>query len=245
LIPPIFEGDFVPKLVDTRSGQIVLLGLAVTLAGIVTVAVAGARKDAALSPAQKTAAVSEFNFRRGLAVAVFSGVMSACFAFGLAAGDPIKAISAAAGTGPLWTGLPVLCLVMFGGLITNAAWCGVLIVRNRSAGQWFGAADPTIKGQDTASSPLLANYLLCALAGTAWYFQFFFYTMGESQMGRFGFSSWTLHMASIIIFGTAWGFAFREWKDAAPQVRGLVLAGVGLLVFATLIIGWGNRLALS
>ena len=59
----------------------------------------------------------------------------------------------------------------------------------------------------------------CAVAGTAWYFQFFFYTMGESQMGRFGFSSWTLHMASIIIFGTCWGFAFREWKDAAPAVR--------------------------
>ena len=34
------------------------------------------------------------------------------------------------------------------------------------------------------------------------YFQFFFYTMGESQMGRFGFASWTLHMSSIIIFSS-------------------------------------------
>jgi len=164
--------------------------------------------------------------------------MSSCFAFGLAAGEPVKALSAAAGTGPLWTDLPTLCLVMFGGLITNALWCGWLIARNKSAGQWTGAPDAS--GQ---RPKLLPNFLLCAVAGTAWYFQFFFYTMGESQMGRFGFSSWTLHMASIIIFGTCWGFAFREWKDAAPAVRRMVWGGVGLLILATLIIGYGNRLA--
>ncbi|WEJ99172.1 MAG: L-rhamnose/proton symporter RhaT [Candidatus Sphingomonas phytovorans] len=237
LIPPLFQGDFAAKLLDTPSGNIILLGLVITMAGIIVVAMAGARKDAALSPEQKAAAVAEFDFRKGIAVAVFSGIMSSCFAFGLAAGEPIKALSAAAGTGPLWTGLPILCLVMFGGLITNAIWCAWLIVKNRSAGQWVG-------GGAAAGAPLLANFLLCAVAGTAWYFQFFFYTMGESQMGRFGFSSWTLHMASIIIFGTLWGFAFREWKDAAPRVRATVWSGVGLLVLATIVIGYGNSIAL-
>jgi L-rhamnose-H+ transport protein len=192
-------------------------------------------------------AVAEFDFSKGIAVAVFSGIMSACFAFGLSAGEPIKALSAAAGTGPLWTGLPTLCLVMFGGLITNGLWCAWLIFKNRSAGQWLGAVSPAEAADkpETAAlkrSPLLANYLLCAVAGTAWYFQFFFYTMGESQMGRFGFSSWTLHMASIIIFGTLWGFAFREWKDARPRVKAMVWTGVALLVGATVIIGYGNQL---
>jgi L-rhamnose-H+ transport protein len=266
LIPPIFQGDFAVKLLDSPSGNIILLGLAVTLAGILVVAMAGARKDAALSTEQKAAAIAEFDFRKGVAVAIFSGVMSSCFAFGLAAGEPIKAISAAAGTGPLWTGLPILCLVMFGGLITNAIWCTWLILKNGSAGEWFGrtaagAASPASESTGAGAAaafepghiasepvragrpPMLMNYLLCAVAGTAWYFQFFFYTMGESQMGRFGFSSWTLHMASIIIFGTLWGFAFREWRGAATRVRAMVWAGVGLLVFATVIIGYGNMLA--
>lgn len=242
LIPPLFQGDFAAKLLGTRSGNIVLLGLVITLAGIVVVALAGATKDAALSTEQKVVAIAEFDFRKGIAVAIFSGIMSACFAFGLAAGEPIKAISAAAGTGPLWTGLPILCLVMFGGLVTNTVWCAYLIVRNRSAGEWIGRGGPTTKA-DGQRRPLLRNYALCALAGTAWYFQFFFYTMGESQMGRFGFSSWTLHMASIIIFGTLWGFAFYEWKDAAPRVRAMVWTGVGLLVLATVVIGYGNMLA--
>jgi len=240
LVPPIVQGDFHEKLLATTSGRIILAGLLVTLAGIVVVALAGAKKDEALSPEQKLSAVKEFDFKKGVAVAVFSGVMSSCFAFGLAAGEPIKALSAAAGTGPLWTGLPVLCLVMFGGLITNGLWCAWLIARNRSAGQWLGRGE-RVAGE--AKAPLLVNYLLCALAGTAWYFQFFFYTMGESQMGKFGFSSWTLHMASIIIFGTLWGFAFKEWKDAAPKVRAMVWSGVGLLVLATVIIGYGNKIA--
>lgn len=266
LIPPLFQGEFADKLLGTASGNIVLAGLAVTLAGIVVVASAGARKDAALSPEQKAAAVAEFDFRRGIAVAIFSGIMSSCFAFGLAAGEPIKALSAAAGTGPLWAGLPILCLVMLGGLVTNALWCAILILRNGSAGEWIGRvrAEELAPASQSASpdrgapveaarladtrlvrgrQPLLANYLLCALAGTAWYFQFFFYTMGESQMGRFGFSSWTLHMASIIIFGTIWGFAFREWKDAAAKVKLTVWSGVGLLVLATIVIGYGNSLA--
>jgi L-rhamnose-H+ transport protein len=236
LIPPLFQGDFAAKLLGTASGNIILLGLAVTMAGIVVVAMAGARKDAALSPQQKVSAVAEFHFRKGLAVAIFSGIMSSCFAFGLAAGEPIKTLSAAAGTGPLWTGLPILCLVMFGGLVTNAMWCLYLILKNNSGSQWVGRGT-------AAGAPLPANLLLCAFGGTLWYFQFFFYTMGESQMGRFGFSSWTLHMASIIIFGTIWGFALREWKDAARRVQRMVWSGVGLLVLATVIIGYGNSLA--
>lgn len=240
LIPPLFAGDFHAKLLANASGRIVLLGIALTLLGIIVVAIAGAKKDALLTPAQKAAVVAEFDFKKGILVAIFAGIMSACFAFGLAAGEPIKALSAAAGTGPLWTGLPVLCLVMFGGLITNGAWCAFLITKNRSAPEWRGVT----KG-DVGRPPLLRNYLLSALAGVTWYFQFFFYTMGESQMGRLGFSSWTLHMASIIIFGTLWGFAFREWKEAGARIKATVWGGIGLLLIATVVIGYGNSIAVA
>jgi L-rhamnose-H+ transport protein len=244
LIPPIYNGEFYQTLIATAAGNMVLLGLLVTVIGIVIVALAGASKDSSLDTEKKSQTIAEFDFRKGTIAAIFSGIMSSCFAYGLAAGEPIKAISAMAGTGPLWTGLPVLCLIMFGGLVTNAIWCGVLIIKNRSAGYWIGrdrfAGSMAVAGG--ANLPIFRNFILCAIAGFAWYFQFFFYTMGESHMGKFGFSSWTLHMASIIIFGTLWGFAFNEWKDAAPRTRRLVWTGVGVLVFATVIIGSGNAL---
>jgi L-rhamnose-H+ transport protein len=116
-----------------------------------------------------------------------------------------------------------------------------MIIRNHSAGEFTGSARSASAGAQ--STPLLRNYALCALAGTLWYLQFFFYTMGESQMGRFGFSSWTLHMASIILFSTLWGFALGEWITSSRRTRAMVWIGIIILVSATIVIGGGNYLA--
>jgi len=91
-------------------------------------------------------------------------------------------------------------------------------------------------------APMLANYCFCALAGTTWYMQFFFYTMGETQMGAFKFSSWTLHMASIIIFSSLWGIALHEWKGAGQRTKGLLALSLVLLLASTMIVGYGNYL---
>ncbi|MCP3730258.1 L-rhamnose/proton symporter RhaT [Sphingomonas sp. MG17] len=237
--PPIFRGT-IGEIASTGSGQITLLGIVITLIGIVVVARAGSAKEADLAGG-KSEGVAEFNLRKGLLIAIFSGVMSGCFAWGLDAGQPIRDLTLAAGTGVLSQGLPVLCVVLLGGLTTNLIWCTYLIVRNRSAGEFVGR----VRGDaaDHPRAPLLVNYLLAALGGTLWYCQFFFYTMGESQMGRFGFSSWTLHMASIILFSTLWGFALKEWKDASGRTRWLVCSGITMLVGATVVIGVGNMLA--
>jgi L-rhamnose-H+ transport protein len=98
------------------------------------------------------------------------------------------------------------------------------------------SADKTLP----ARAPMLPNYFFSAVAGTTWYFQFFFYTMGETQMGRFKFSSWTLHMASIIIFSTLWGIALKEWKGSGTRTKLLVALSLLVLVGSTMIVGYGN-----
>jgi L-rhamnose-H+ transport protein len=196
--------------------------------------------------------------------------MSACFAFGLAAGKPIRALTLRHGTPELWQGLPVLVVVLIGGFTTNFIWCLGLNIKNKTGFQYFTANPlkykaiaeepiletaidapsrevvehiPAVAPDDQRSVPMVSNYLFSALAGTTWYFQFFFYTMGETQMGKYGFSSWTLHMASIIIFSTLWGLGFHEWKGAgAPAMRFLALA-LFLLVGSTVVVGYGNFLA--
>ena len=241
LIPPIVSGQLVNQLVWTLSGQVILAGIAVTLIGIAVVALAGRSKESEMSDADKKKAIHEFDFRKGLLIAVFSGVMSACFAYGLAAGEPIRQLSLQAGTGALWQGLPVLCVVLAGGFTTNFIWCAYLIVKNASLPELAGGKGKTTPALPGAT-PLLRNAALCALGGLAWYFQFFFYTMGESQMGQYGFSSWTLHMASIIIFSTLWGFALKEWAGASGKTLSLVILGIAVLVGSTLVIGYGNYL---
>jgi L-rhamnose-H+ transport protein len=235
--PPLFHGTL-GSLAATRNGRVTLLGILIALAGIAVVAMAGRAKERETTDADPTS-IAEFNLRKGFLIALFSGIMSGCFAWGLDAGQPIRAASLAAGTAPLWQGLPVLCVVLSGGLTTNLIWCAILIKQNRSAGQWIGT--PSGAG---AHAPLLRNYLLSALGGTLWYFQFFFYTMGESQMGRYAFSSWSLHMASIILFSTLWGFALREWAGSSTRTRRLIWFGIGMLVGSTILIGVGNYLSL-
>lgn len=285
LMPPIFRGQFASQVLGTSSGRIILFGIFVCLAGIAAAGFAGISKERVMSPEQKKAVIREFDLRKGIGVAVLSGVMSACFAYGLAAGDPIKTLTLQHGTAKLWQGLPVLIVVLVGGFLTNFLWCLILLVRNKTGYQFFHSRirensannEPTIEtaldapsrevvdhigsspqagraaiavapespASATLEAPMLRNYLLCALAGTTWYFQFFFYTMGESQMGRYGFSSWTLHMASIIIFSSLWGIGFKEWKGAGVRAGYLLTLSLFLLVASTVIVGYGNYLGLG
>ena len=285
LMPPIFRGQFMTQVLGTTSGRVILVGIFVCLAGISAAGLAGIAKERVMSPAEQKAAIQEFDLRKGIGVAVLSGVMSACFAYGLAAGDPIKTLTIQHGTAKLWQGLPVLIVVLVGGFLTNFVWCLILLKRNKTGYQFFNShireAGPideliletavdapsrevvehvgssALRSPDTAvivqaptaglqlRAPMLRNYLLCALAGTTWYFQFFFYTMGESQMGRYGFSSWTLHMASIIIFSSLWGIGFKEWKGAGVRAGSLLSLALFLLVASTVIVGYGNYLGVT
>jgi L-rhamnose-H+ transport protein len=276
LVPPIFRGQFASEVLGTRSGVTILIGVGICMLGIVFAGAAGTMKEREMSEEQKRASIKEFDLKKGLLVATFSGVMSSCFAYGLAAADPIKAESVRHGTAVLWQGLPALVVVLFGGFTTNFLWCLFLNIRNHSGSEYFSSfashpsnsadavpafENPTDapaeemaradKHKVTASSapsdlplavPMLANYFFCALAGTTWYFQFFFYTMGETQMGRYKFSSWTLHMASIIIFSTLWGIALKEWNGAGPRTKFMVALSLATLIASTAVVGYGNYL---
>ncbi|MDO8539938.1 MAG: L-rhamnose/proton symporter RhaT [Opitutaceae bacterium] len=239
LIPPLVLGQL-PAVAATTPGRVVLAGVGVCLAGIAVTALAGLNKERELPTEAKQATIKEFNFTRGMIAAVASGVLSAAFAYGLAAAEPIAVLSAAAGTPALWVGLPKLVVVLVGGFTSNALWCVVLHFQRRTGREYLAATD-----RAGARVPLGPNYLFCAAAGITWYLQFFFYTMGETQMGRFRFSSWTLHMASIIIFSTLWGVALHEWRGTSRRTHGLVAGGIAVLVVATLIVGYGNYLAVQ
>ena len=273
LVPPIFKyltpnfsvfanGASIVDIVQTTSGRVTLVGVGVCLLGIAIAALAGYTKEAEMPEEQKTKTIKEFNFRKGILVATFCGIMSACFAFALQAGKDINAASLAAGTSEIWTGLPALPVLLLGGFTTNFIWCVLLNIKNRSGYQYLASHvkaehahhGGTGSGEhgpgDVAASggvvdlkiPVLSNYLFSALAGTTWYFQFFFYTMGATQMGKYDFASWTLHMASIIIFATMWGWIFHEWKGSSNKAHALIGAGVATLILSTIIIGYGTYL---
>ncbi len=270
LTPPILEHKF-GELLSTSSGIVTLIGVAVCLGGIGLAGLAGMSKEKELSEEQKKAGVQEFNFTKGFAIATFSGVLSACFAIGLYYGKPIMKIAGQVlqenHRSDLWSNLPVLVVVLLGGFTTNFIWCVLLNLRNGTGSQYFrqaprrtslprgallAAAVETPKGEvvievpatavATEAVPMLRNYLFSALAGVTWYLQFFFYSMGQMRMGKYEFSSWTLHMASIIIFSSLWGIALREWRGSSRGTKRKLALGLFVLLLSTIIVGYGNYL---
>ena len=241
---------------QTIPGQIILIGMIFCLIGIAMAASAGISKEREMTEEQKHKSIKEFDLKKGLLVAVFSGIMSSCMSYGLSSGNPIAESAMQYGAAKMWSGFPKLIIVMAGGFVTNFIWCMYLLLKNKTLHQYSGRVeriDTTNHSLQSSSIdhsgqikgrrvPLFANYLFSAMAGTVWYFQYFFYTMGESQMGKYQFSSWTLHMASIIIFSSLWGIYFKEWHNTSGLTKFLLALALFTLVGSTIILGYANLL---
>ncbi len=242
LMPPVYDGlagqgegwATLSALFTTAGGQIVLGGIAVCLAGIGLCGWASMNREAELTDEQKRGVANEFALGKGFAVAAIAGILSACFAFGLAAGRPIAEVARAMDTPPVFVNNAVLVVILIGGFTTNAVWCLALKVKNGSlVDYWRGPA-----------ARQTANYLLSALGGVIWYGQFFFYGMGSTKLGeKYDFSSWSAYMAFIIVFSNLWGIVFHEWRGTSWRTKALVWAGILALIASTVMIGMGNYLA--
>ena len=215
LFPAVYDGSIV-GLVGSSSGRVILLGVLTCLVGIGICGYAGRLKERTMTGEN----TGEFHFGKGLLVALFSGIMSACMAFALAAGKPIAAAAAGLGTTPLWVNSAVLVIVLLGGCVTHFLYCLLLKIKNKSLGDYTDG-----------KCPLLKNYLFAASAGVIWYLQFMFYGMGTTKMGAYDFSSWTLHMALIIVTSNIWSLFLKEWQGLGRRAaRGWAVAAPPVVV---------------
>ena len=232
---PVVGKDTIHILLTNQWGQLVLLGLAVCVLGIIICGKAGAMKDQDLKEAVQEN--EEFSIGKGLTFAIISGVLSACFSFGIEAGSSMAKIandawiSQNAGQGEfLYRNNVIYVVILWGGLTTNFLWCMYLNFKNKSF------ADYT-----NEKTPLFKNYLFSAIAGTTWFLQFFFYGIGESRLGN-GASSWILHMAFIILVANSWGLVLKEWKGVSKKTMTAIITGILTIVLSVLIVGYGNSL---
>jgi L-rhamnose-H+ transport protein len=244
LVPPIYY-DFYPQpgkitfshMISNSGGQMVLVGVVICLLGIFLCGRAGMLKENELSEEKKKESVQEFSLVKGLIVAIISGILSACFNFGIEAGKPMAEMANATwqsthpGVGNfLFQNNVTYVVLLWGGLTTNFIWCMILNARNKSFGDYTDL-----------KTPLLRNYLFAALAGTTWFLQFFFYGMGESKLGN-GASSWILHMAFIILVSNMWGIFLKEWKGTGKKTKTSFVLGILTIAASVLIVGYGNSI---
>jgi L-rhamnose-H+ transport protein len=247
LVPAVYY-EFSPKdgkdsigmLASSHWGQIILIGIAVCVLGIIICGRAGTLKERDLNKVGAAANENkDYKFGLGITVAIISGVLSACFAFGIDAGaDMANAANVAwreanhitDSANFLYKNNVTYIVILWGGLTTNFIWCMILNARNK-----------TFSNYTDSKTPLLKNYIFSALAGTTWFLQFFFYGMGESKLGN-GASSWILHMAFIILIANMWGIVLKEWKTVSKKAFTTLVVGIVTIILSVVLVGYGNNL---
>lgn len=224
LIPAVMSGM---NLLSPK-GLILLLAVAVTLVGISLVGYAGNLRSKNMSEEEKRKAIKDFALKKGLLIALLSGVMSACFSLGLNAGIPIKEAAIAKGAKELFAQNPVTLLVTVGGFVTNFVYCTYMNRKNKTTGE--------IKR--SSRSVLINNLLFCALAGLLWYSQFFGLGMGQSffEPGSVMMAfSWSILMSLNVVFSNVWGIILKEWVGAGKKAVVFLVIGMAVLIFSLII----------
>ncbi len=214
LLTPIFTGQ-------TESLTLpVWIGVLVTLLGIAVIGYAGSLKSAALSDEEKRKAVKDFNFSKGLIVALLAGFMSACFSIGLGFGESLCFEQSA----DIYRTLPATLMVTLGGFLTNAAYC---LWQNRCNSSW----------SDYRCTSLYANNLLfCALAGALWYSQFFGLSLGKGFLASSPVLltfSWCILMSLNVTFSNVWGILLKEWKGCSARTVTVLVIGLLILILSS------------
>ena len=238
---PVAGKDSFSAMISSQWGLTIIAGLVICMLGIIVSGKAGMMKEKELklvgTDPHGAEVKTEYKFALGRFVGIVSGVLSACFNFGLEAGQSMATIAndawkaANPGEGEfLYRNNVVYVVLLWGGLSTNFIWCMILNARNKSFSDYTNA-----------STPLFKNYLFSAIAGTTWFLQFFFYGMGESKLGN-GPSSWILHMAFIILVANMWGLLLKEWKGAGTKTIRTIIAGIAIIILSVLVVGYGNSL---
>ena len=216
-------------LITTSWGRIVLTGIVICLIGIYICGRAGVLKERELSEEQRKESIREFNLSKGLLVCIVSGILSACFNYGIEAGTPMAETA-----NNLWKaahpGATTEFLYQNNVTYVVLLWGLYLSLRNKSYGDYTNKATPVAR-----------NLLFAAMAGTIWFLQFFFYGMGESKLGN-GASSWILHMAFIILVANMWGIVLKEWKGVSKRTAFTITTGIVAIFLSVILVGIGNAM---
>ncbi|MDD2462355.1 MAG: rhamnose/proton symporter RhaT [Lentisphaerae bacterium] len=230
LIPPIVTGEAADLVKDTGA-VVVLLGVVVSLVGIALVGLAGKSKEGELSDEQKRQAVAEFDFKKGMLVALFSGIASAGMNFGLQSGDVLQEAAVRGGTLSKWQGIPVLVVVLLGGFVVNVVWCLQQNLKNKTLGDYT-----------KSGAPVVSNIFFAGLAGVIWAMQFVCQKVGEPAMGDLAYVGFAIVMGSAIFFSSLVGVLLGEWKGVGSRTKTLLVLGIVTLLVSFSVMSYGYKL---
>jgi L-rhamnose-H+ transport protein len=227
LIPPIARGE-AASLVKDAAALTTLAGVIGSLVGIVFVGIAGKFKENEMPEEDKKKAVAEFDFKKGLVTAIVAGIFSAGMNFGLQSGGAIQELAVKAGAKDVWSGMPVIMVVLWGGFVVELAWCVQQHIKNKTFSDY--------------ARPSIRNFILCAAIGLLWLLQFVGVKAGEPMVPKdLRYISFAVLMASTIFFSTLVGVFLGEWKGTGAKTKACLVSGTLILIVSFCLMSLGSK----
>jgi L-rhamnose-H+ transport protein len=212
------------------GGGIVLLGMILSLTGVIICGWAGFKKEKDLN--QANIGKAGFNMTVGLLLTIVAGVLSGVFNLSLEYGQPIADMAAKNGAGH-FEGNAKQVISTSGCFVVNFIWFLI-------AGLRKGTLKEFLPQNGLSGNTIFRNWLWSAFAGTLWAMQFFFYGLGHVKMGNFQFASWVLHMSMLIFFSYIVGVLMKEWKSVKTGTYVTLIAGLIILIASFCITSYGS-----
>ena len=216
-----------PEKLATPTGWLIVFGVFVCLIGVAVCGRAGMLKSRSEQAKTEVSSAPGRGMFRGLILALFSGVLCACWAVGFSFSNNMQDIT---GAEPFaitdWRQtLPVTFLMLFGGFFSSCLYCAVKLSQKKS---WKNFKKPKV--MFAVIIALLMAFLHDAAVGL--------FGFGASKLGDLGVSvGYTVFMAFSIMVGNFTGFLTGEWKNAGKKALRWIYTGILLLVVAVCILG--------
>jgi L-rhamnose-H+ transport protein len=232
LVPLVFQHS---DKIFTPQGELILLGVALTLVGIVLSAIAGREKEKQFrltfeEVEGEAGSKARLSFATGLTFCILAGLGSPLGNFGLAFCTPTvnRAVELGASVSnkynAIWAPLYTASLVPY------LVYCIYLWRKNHSFGL-FRAPGTGI------------NWLYGAVMGLLWMGSSAIYGVGAARIGDMGpVLGWPLFMSIIIITSSVWGFLTGEWKGAGKKSTNAMVGAITFLILGFITLAYSGTL---
>lgn len=238
VVPQVLSGTLIASF-QKPGGMVVLIGFIVSMIGVAICGKAGFMKEGETVAGGESSQEGDmpiFNMKKGLALAMFSGVLSGVFGVAVAGGVAIDqlAIDIGGASAGGFAGYVKYIFITGGCLITNLIWWGIVCVKKKSLHEFVRHEDGFGK--------LSFYYLMGIIAGMLWFGQFLFYELGHARMGDFKFISWGIHMGMLVFFSFGVGLILKEWNKCHKKTLVALTIGLIILICSFSVITYGSLL---
>ena len=218
-----------PELVFAKKGLMVIASVVTLLLGVLLVALGGKERDRSRSGGALPPVLAG-SFAGGLAICIFSGIFSSMLNYALAFSNSIKQAALNFGATGFGSVNAVWMVALLAGFIANAIYTLYLLSKNKT---WSKFTTPGTG----------LGWVIAFVMAVLWTGGLILYGHGASSMGQLGsVLGWPVFMATMIIVSSLWGFASGEWKGANSRAKGLMFAGLVVLMVASGLVGIVNKL---